>query len=195
MYECNFNTDYLKKAVQYNNYLLKHFWDRDNGGFFFAGDDNSDLPVRQKEIYDGAVPSGNSTAMLNLIRLSRFTGEPDLQAKAFDIADAFADTLKQSPSAFTQTLIALDFAAGPSYEIVIAGERNSADTLQFLKEIRKIYAPNRILLLNDGGDINKIATFIENKIRKENLTTLYVCRNYSCNNPITSPDKIVDLLN
>ncbi len=193
LYEANFETAYLEKAILFNDYLLKHFWDESNGGFFFAGDDNKDLLVRQKEIYDGAVPSGNSVAMLNLLRLSRITGNTSLEEKSYSVAEAFSQSLTSSPFAFTQALAALDFALGPSFEVVISGEIDSKDTLQFLNKIRKYYIPNKILLLNDGKTINKIAPFTDNMIKTENKATLYVCRNYNCSFPTTSADVIPEI--
>ena len=71
LYETNFDIDYLKKALKFNEDLLEQFWDDKNGGFYFSADDDEDLLIRLKEIYDGAIPYGNSIAMLNLIRLGR----------------------------------------------------------------------------------------------------------------------------
>ena len=82
LYETTFEVDYLKKALALNGHLLKHFWDNKNGGFYFTADDGESLLIRQKEIYDGAIPSGNSIAMLNLLRLGRITADSSLEAKA-----------------------------------------------------------------------------------------------------------------
>ena len=194
VYESNFYSEYLNKAIQLNDYLLKHFWDDKYGGFFFAGDENSDLPVRQKEIYDGAVPSGNSVAMLNLLKLSRLTGNEDLEEKAYKIAEAFSKNFSNSPYAFTQALIAIDFALGPSYEIVIAGKNKSEDTELFLNKIRKIFIPNKILILNDGTGIHEIAPFVHDKNMIDGKAALYVCKNYNCTLPVTSPGEVPDLI-
>ena len=69
LYETTFETDYLEKALDFNQILLDHYWDNVNGGFFFTADDGETLLIRKKEIYDGAIPSGNSISMLNLLRL------------------------------------------------------------------------------------------------------------------------------
>ena len=82
LYETTFDVDYLKSALNLNEYLLKHFWDGKNAGFFFIADNGEDLLIRQKELYDGAIPSGNSIAMLNLLRLGRITADYDLEQKA-----------------------------------------------------------------------------------------------------------------
>ena len=84
-----------------------------------------DFLIRQKEIYDGAIPSGNSIAMLNLLRLGRITANSGLEQKAAKIGRAFFENVRQSPSAYTQLMIAIDFAVGPSYEVVIVGDPQS----------------------------------------------------------------------
>ncbi len=190
LYESDFNTTYLEKAISLNENLIHHFWDESIGGFFFAADDNKDLLVRQKEIYDGAVPSGNSVALLNLLRLARITGNTNLEAKANSITEAFSQSLTTSPFAFTQALIALDFALGPSYEVVLSAEKGSEQAFRFLDKIRSYFIPNKILILNDGNEIKNIAPFTGNKIKIGNKATLYVCRNYNCNFPTTSVNDI-----
>ncbi len=190
LYESDFEIAYLEKAISFNDYLLLHFRDEKDEGFFVSGDGSNDLPVRQKEFYDGAVPSGNSTALMNLLRLGRITGNSKLEEEAFKTARAFSKSLAATPSAYTQTLSGLLFAFGPSFELVLSGEKDSPETVLFLKKIRKLFIPGKVLILNDGGRINKIAPFTGNKPMADNKTTLYVCRNYNCKFPTTSPDDI-----
>ena len=82
LYEATFKPDYLRRALELNHIFFEIFGDEENGGFFFSVND-ADLPMgRQKLWYDGAVPSANSAAFLNLIRLGRFTGNPSFEEKA-----------------------------------------------------------------------------------------------------------------
>jgi uncharacterized protein YyaL (SSP411 family) len=87
------------------------------GGFYFTADDAEELIVRQKDIYDGAIPSGNSVAVLNLFRLARITANSDLEDKANKIMLAFSRDVKSVPSGYTQMMVGLDFGIGPSYEL------------------------------------------------------------------------------
>ncbi len=89
LYETEFDIKYLKTAIELNEYLIKHFWDNENGGFFFTSDEAEKLIVRQKDLYDGAIPSGNSVAALNLLRLARITGNTELEIKASLIGKVF----------------------------------------------------------------------------------------------------------
>ena len=131
--------------------MLEHFWDNQNGGFYFTADDGESLLIRQKEIYDGAIPSGNSIAMLNLLRLGRITADSSLEEKAAAIGRAFVENVSKMPSAYTQLMIAVDFAVGPSYEVVIAGDRRAAETGEMLRAVRSRFIPNKIIVFTSSG--------------------------------------------
>ena len=194
LYESSFKIFYLKKAIELNEYAIIHFWDDKTGGFFFISDQSEDLLIRQKEVYDGAVPSGNSVAILNLLRLGRITGNTAYEIKANLIVKTFSKNLTSFPSAFSQSLIALDFAFGPSYEIVISGNKNKHDTDLLLKKVREFFIPNKILILNDGKEIQEIAPFTSAQMMINNKATLYVCRNYSCSFPVTELKNVEEFL-
>ena len=198
LYETTFEVDYLKKALQFHQILSEHFWDNENGGFYFTADDGEDLLVRQKEIYDGAIPSGNSIAMLNLLRLGRFTTNPDLENKAAAIGRAFAADVLQMPSAYTQLLMAVDFALGPSYEVVITGNPGANDAEAMLRAIRREFVPNKIVIFLpaglDNSDINDIAPFTINQLPVDDKATAYVCTNYHCKTPTKDIEKMLSFL-
>ena len=104
-----------------NTYLQRNFLDSAHGGYFQTAVNAAQVPVRQKELYDGAVPSGNSVMLLNLLKLARITGDPSLQQEAERSSVFFGDRVERTPVNYTQFLSALDFAFGPGREIVIAG--------------------------------------------------------------------------
>jgi uncharacterized protein len=199
LYEATFDVNYLKTALELNAELIKNFWDEDNGGFYFTSNDVEELIVRQKEINDGAIPSGNSVAMLNLIRLGRITANSDLERKAARIGEVFSKVIKQYPSAFTQLLVALDFGIGPSYEVVIAGDSNAADTGFMLEALRKQFLPNKVVLFRasekNASDISRFAEYAKNHISLNGKATAYVCLNYKCQLPTTDVGKMLELLN
>ena len=137
LYEATFKVDYLEAALDLNKVFLRYFWDSERGGFYFTSSDGSELPVRKKEIYDGATPSGNSVAALNMLRLHRITGDPEFEKLADLLGRAFSASVNQFPSAYTQLLMALEFAVGPSNEIVITGRAGATDTARLLNELRR----------------------------------------------------------
>ncbi len=196
LYEATFAVEYLKAAIEFNDAAIEHFWDGSSGGFFFTADDSEDLIHRSKEIYDGAVPSGNAVAMSNLLRLGRITGNPSLEQKASELANAFSGIIARSPSNHTQLMIALDFAVGPSYEVVIVGDPDASR--EMLGKLRSEYIPNKVVIMKPADDespeITKIATFTKSQRGIDGKPTAYVCMNFNCKLPTTDPDKMLALL-
>ena len=184
----------LETALVLNEQCLAHFWDDEQAAFFFAPDDGEALIVRSKEAYDSAVPSGNSVMMMNLLRLSRLTGQTDLEQRANDLGNFFARTVMQQPSGFTAMLMALDFGEGPSFEVVIAGHPDADDTQAMLKALHTPYIPNKVVLLRPDGEaeaaaaIVAIAPFTEAQHSRDGAATAYVCRHFQCEQPTTSKD-------
>jgi len=190
LYEANFEVRNLKRAIALNDQLLAHFWDDKGGGLFFTADDGEPLPVRSKEVYDGAIPSGNSVAMLNFLRIASITGDAALEEKAAAIGRSFSTQVSRAPSAHAQLLCALDYGIGPSYEIVIAGQRENADTGAMVSALRTVFVPNKIVLFRPPGDapeISMLASFTANQKPRNGKATAYVCRNHQCDLPTTEP--------
>ncbi|MFX1266482.1 MAG: thioredoxin domain-containing protein [Promethearchaeota archaeon] len=198
MLEATFNIKYLEIALELNEYLLKYFWDDHIGGFYFTSEYNEELLTRQKEIYDGAIPSGNSVSMLNLLRLSYITGDYILEEKADILSRVFSEKLEASPLAYTQFMVAADFAVGPTYSLIIAGKSNSKDTINILEAVENEYLPNKVLLLRkmeqENPDIDKFSNFVQFFDDKDNKATAYVCINKTCKPPSHEIDKILEYL-
>jgi uncharacterized protein YyaL (SSP411 family) len=199
LYETIFDVHYLKTALELNNEMVKYFWDEQDGGFYFTADDAEELIVRQKEIYDGAIPSGNSVAVLNLFRLARITADPDHEDKANKIMLAFSKDVKGSPSGYTQMMVGLGFGIGPSYEIVIVGNQQADDTNNMLKSLRKHFIPNKVVLFKpvdqESPNIAHLAKYTEFHSSIEGKATAYVCRDFACKMPVTDTEEMLKLLN
>ena len=199
LYEASFIPRYLKEALRLTDIMLKHFYDSDQGGFFQTSDLNKDVLVRRKEIYDGAVPSGNSVAMLNLLRLGRMTGNPEYEEKSVAIGRTFARGIRRSPVSHTQALSALDFGLGPSFEVVIAGPPELGETERMLDLVRREFIPHKVLLFHpttpDQREIEEIAPYTKELQSINGQATAYVCQNYQCRLPVTDPEKMMELLN
>jgi len=198
LYEATFELYYLETALGLNEDFIRHFWDHENGGFYFTADDGERLLVRQKKIYDGAVPSGNSVAMLNLLRLGRIIASADFEEKAAEIGRAFYGNVSQLPSAHTQLMAAADFAIGPSYEVVIAGDLQANDTRQMLDAIRGTFIPNKIVILHPTDvkppSIDNIIPFIKDYSSIDGKATAYVCLDYNCQLPTKDIGSMLELL-
>jgi uncharacterized protein YyaL (SSP411 family) len=198
LYLATFNPKYLKISLVLNDYLIDHFWDKKNGGLYFTSDTNEKLLTRTKEIYDGAIPSSNSVTMYNLIRLARITGNKDLEKKAKQIGNTFSEQITQMPSGYTQLIISLDFIIGPSFEIVIVGNKDNKDTQKIIKSINSIYLPNKVVILKEPNSKNKlieeIVPFIKDYSQIKNQATIYVCKNQKCQLPTTDIEKMKHLI-
>ncbi|MFQ5823754.1 MAG: thioredoxin domain-containing protein [bacterium] len=198
LYEATFDVSYLQNAIKLNNLMLSFFWDAENGGLFFSADSLKELLVRTKEIYDGAIPSGNSVAALNLLRLGRITANEEFEKKSAAIGRAFAKQVQQSPLAHSQLMNAIDFAVGPAYEVVIAGDSRAEDTKAMLLALQKKYVPNKIVLLHPSEQnfppIAQIAEFTRYQTSLNGKATAYVCLNYACKSPTNDVEEMLSLL-
>jgi len=198
LYETTFNVHFLDNAIQFNEIMLEHFWDEKNGGFFFTPDFGEKLIFRDKETYDGAIPSGNSVALLNLLKLAKITGKTELEEKAELLSIAFAENVKKAETAHSMMLTSFDFALGPSFEVVVAGIQDAEDTKAFLKNLNLKFIPNKIVLFKPTNEkfpeITRIAEFTKEHKAIENKTTAYVCKNHVCSLPTNDPLKMMEML-
>ncbi|GAH30990.1 unnamed protein product [marine sediment metagenome] len=198
LYKATFDTFYLKTAIDLTEDQVNHFWDSFIGGFFFTAEDGEKLLARQKEIYDGAIPSGNSVAMLNLLKLAQLTGNQDYEKKADHISRVFAENIRKSPVAHTFLLTAVDYAVGPTYSLVIAGDTGKEDTNDMLSEIKKHFLPNKSLIFRPtektSPEIDELSNFVQYFGKLDGKATAYVCINKSCKVPTNDVNKALEYL-
>jgi len=194
LYEATFRLDWLRAALALNGALLAQFWDEREGGLFFTPAQGEKLLVRKKELYDGAVPSANSVAALNFIRLARLTGDSGLERRAEAIFRAFSGMLESNPGAFSQALCALDFSLGPSREVVLTLP-DHADTAAepFIRALWSVFEPNRTVLLRrpaEAESLAALAPFTRDMEAPEGAAAAFVCREGACSLPLTDPSRL-----
>ncbi len=188
LYQTTYDLTFAEEAKLLQEKMTADFWDEQNGGYFSTPAGSTELPVRPKELYDGAIPSANSVALFNLVLLSRLTGDPQWDERVQAQISAFAGTLKAQPQAFTYFLCALDFALSPGQEIIITGEPQAADTRQLLKALNLNYTPNKVAMVKSGVNaqrLAKFAGFTDGLQVLEGQATAHVCRNGSCTDSTT----------
>jgi len=193
LYEATFEIEYLQQAVRLGEDMLRFFWDKENGGFYFTAYDAEELLFRQKGIYDGAIPSGNSIAALNLVRLSHLTLNKQWEEKLEKLFLNFASKIMSASSAHAQMLVALDFVFGPSKEIVIASSRQE-DVSKFHETIYDFFIPNKVILLHDTPEVSQISPFVQNQLPLGGKTTIYVCENHVCKLPVKELEAFKNML-
>jgi uncharacterized protein YyaL (SSP411 family) len=198
LYEATFEARYLATAIELQHQTDTLFADEDHGGYFFSAADNEKLLVRQKEVYDGAIPSGNSTAAVNLVLLARLTGDSAWEKSADKVISAFAAEVTGQPSAHAQLVSALQLRISPSLEIVIIGDPAGADTRALIETARKSYLPGAAVLVvptGKGGDpIRELVPFTSAYETVDGRAAAYVCRNFECKLPTTDPVKLAEML-
>jgi hypothetical protein len=199
LYEASFETQYLEKAIELTEEQIKLFWDSSIGAFFFTAEDAESLLTRQKETYDGAIPSGNSVAMLNLLRLAQLTGNDEYEKKADHLGRVFAESVRANPVAHSLMMVAVDYAVGPTYSLVIAGDSGKEDTILMLNEVRKQFLPNKALIFRPteklNPEIDKFSNFIQFFDKYEEKATAFVCINKTCKAPTNDINKAIEHLN
>jgi uncharacterized protein YyaL (SSP411 family) len=208
LYEATFEPSWLAESLRLHQELVDRTWDGDAAGFFTAAADASDLPVRQKEVYDGATPSANAVAWYNTLRLARLTGEPSLEELAARQEAAFARTILRMPSAYTMWLMALDFRVGPSHEVVIAapgpiagtGDKGDdlAGTAALIDALRARFLPRTVMLgksgSKDGDEITRLAPFVAGHTPVDEQAAAFVCTDFACQAPVTGPGALLRAL-
>jgi hypothetical protein len=193
LYEATYEPRYLGESARLTSEMLELFWDEDNGGLFFTPDDGEQLLTRRKEIYDGAVPSANSVALLNLLRLGSAAARPELEERADALGRAFAGAIARHPAGHTMFLSALDYGLGPSVELIIVGDGAGKDTRALLAATRARFLPNKVVLLRppgEAGDLLALVPWIEHHVQVDGRATAYVCRDHECRLPINEPDAL-----
>lgn len=195
LYELTGEARYLGAAIRTEEYLTRHFLDTRRGGYFTTHDEVTGLPARQREIYDGALPSANSIAMKNLLRLGLMTSIPDYHVRARDLARSFSGLVAASPTGYTAYLSSLDFALGPAASIVIVGDEGDEETVRLKKTINSRFLPSVVLLHRPGhediAEIDRISGFTGSMRENGGKATAYICVNNSCTLPMTDHASII----
>ncbi len=198
LYEAQFDTRNLDAALSLTEKQIELFEDKASGAFFSSGADDSSLVMRLKEDYDGAEPSGNSVALLNLLRLAQITDRKDLRETADRALAAFAPRIMSAPVGVPQMLVAWEYSLSKPKQIILVGEKSAESTGAMLSVLNERFVPNRIVLLIEGAEAReKLAAWlpvIETMGQIGGTATAYVCEDYSCKLPTSDPLKFAELL-
>jgi uncharacterized protein len=198
LYQATFKVKYLKKAIDLMKEQINIFWDENSGGFFFTSTREEEVLFRTKEVYDGAIPSGNSVSLLNLLKLGRITGETFFDEYGNKLQQAFSKTVGEVPIGYTQMLIGIDFSLGPTAEIVIAGDAENTTTKEMVAAIQRSYLPRKVLVFNpsneENPEINDIAEYTRGQNEIDGKATAYVCTNFACSKPVFDASELLNRL-
>jgi uncharacterized protein YyaL (SSP411 family) len=198
LYEATFAPEHLSAAIELARAMKGLFWDERDGGFTLQGKDQEAILVRPKDVYDGAIPSGNSAAALALLRLGALTADAEFDDVGRKTIEAFSSDIDRSPAGYTAMLSALDFSVGPSVEIVLAGQPESEGVRRMVEAIRSRYIPRMVMAVRpdgrEGERLAKLAPFLEGQRAIDGKPTAYVCRNHACSLPTHDTAEMLKLI-
>ncbi|MDD4736280.1 MAG: thioredoxin domain-containing protein [Kiritimatiellae bacterium] len=198
LYETTFDLQWIKWAMELQQRQDELFWDNTDGGYFTTTGKDTTILLRSKEDYDGAEPSPNSIAALNLLRLAQMLDRADWRERAEKTLRAFEPQLERTPSAMPLMLVALDRLHAPPKQIVIAGPRDAPDTQAMLREIHGRFMPDTVVMVVHGGAeqafFSEQVEFMKNIAPRNGRATAYVCENFACRLPTNDVKEMERLL-
>ncbi|VBB05775.1 six-hairpin glycosidase [Lucifera butyrica] len=196
LYSATFAVKYIRQGMELSREMKRLFWDSQHGGFYFYGIDGEPLLSRPKEVYDGALPSGNSVAIWGLLKLARLTGDSETGELAEQSLAAFSGEVSRYPKAYSFYLLGLDYYLSPPRHIVIAGAAEEG-TKAMLTALSRTYLPDTDILFNNSQLQDESGTALPLLNGKEALqgkATAYVCRDFACQAPVTDMNALLQSL-
>jgi len=188
MYEASLEPRYLVSARMLADIILDRFLDREKGGFFFTSEDHEALIARSKAAFDGSTPSGNSAAIMVLLRLAQYTGEDRYRSEAERALRLFREFIEKQPFGFSHMLEAVDLFQRGATEVVLVGDSATAEFRSWVERLGLLYVPNLSIFTADPSGTAANGTLPEQVRGKRALDgrlTAYVCRQRTCTAPIT----------
>lgn len=181
LYFATHNKKYLKSAVELTDTMIKEYYNNKNGAFYLTKN-TDELILRTKEIYDGAIPSGNSVAAYVLYLLYRITGENKYLEHSTGTLNCFAREIKSIKSAHSFALLTQDLVSSEPIDVVIASN-NTTETDKFIERIRNKYIKNLVLIVKEDNEVDELIPHVRDiQIKDEALA--YVCKNFACGMPL-----------
>ena len=196
LYQATLNPVYLQEAVKLQQQFDLDFYDDTHGGYFFTSGSSEKLLGRQKEIYDGALPSSNSAAIWNNYYLGAITGNTGYTSRAIEICRAFSEQITDAPTGYTWAVNGYQLLRADRAEIVITAETETPESRRLTELCRNHMPAGSVILLLTSQNrhlLNTLAPFTRN-FELSDIPRVYICRNYSCRSPVTEPEEIIQIL-
>jgi hypothetical protein len=190
LHESTFEQRWLDEATRLADSMIDLFWDEPSAVFFDTGRDHEQLVVRPRDMFDNATPSGGSSAAFALLRLGAFTGNTDYERYAVSSIRSVREYLDRVPTGFANWLAALDFYLSTPKEIAVIGPRSHPSTIDLLRVVHQRYLPNRVLAGSEAPAANATSPLPAARDMIDGKPTVYVCENYTCQLPVTTPEAL-----
>jgi hypothetical protein len=189
LYQADGNVHWYAAAKELAGRMRVLFSDPD-GGFFDTGGDHEALLLRPKDLQDNATPSGNALAACALLQLAAYEGQPDWRAQAETMIAGASDQMVRYPTAFAQWLQAADFALGPVQEVAIIGEAVDAQTQALAGVLWNAFRPRLVVAVSTAPPHPAAPALLRERQMLNNRPTAYVCRDFACLQPVTTPQEL-----
>jgi uncharacterized protein YyaL (SSP411 family) len=193
LYEATFDRRWLDLALAITETQIALFADP-AGGFFSTSGRDASVLIRMKDDYDGAEPSGNSVAAVNLIKLAELYGREDLRARAEGTVRAFAGKLRESPHGMPLLLVAYGMLVDAPADVVIVAEKDQPGLAEIQRALEARFVPNRVQQLADRSAREHAPPWIAAMTAIDGKPTIYVCRDRACERPTTDVGELARLL-
>ena len=186
--EITSDTEYLDKAKELTEYVLKYFIDAESGYFFFTPEGQEDIIIRKKEVYDGAVSSGNSVMAFNLNNLGIIYDQASWKQQSIKMLSGLQQAIVRYPGSFGVWAAEVQNFIRGHNELAIIGNDYQNRRDQLLSR----YSPN--LVIQAAAESNRNFPLLKEKTTEYGETMYYLCRQYVCLTPTSNPLIIQDLL-
>ncbi len=197
LYQASFQTRHLGAALNLTARLRSTFTNQDTGSFYTAPAGDPHLILRMDDGYDGAEPSGNSIAVLDLLRTAEYTDQAATRQAASKALSAFSTRIQKDPEGYPQMLSAFLFQQAKPKQVILVGPRGEAMD-KMLRVLQSRFLPNSIALVvsseAERGFFKPHLDVVESMTSKGGLPTAYVCENYACKLPVNNPARFAELL-
>ena len=196
LFEATADLRWLERAIELDQILADQFDDPENGGFFMTADDHEALIAREKPVLDGALPSGNAVALMNLLRLNALTLEPSYLKRAKKGFSAFSTLMEANPSAFGEMLLALEDFLHPPHQVIVVTPAGG-DAASFKDRLRRAFLPGSLVMIVSESHAAKLARrlpLFREKLAAGGKATAYACQNGACQLPVTTGDALMQQL-
>lgn len=196
LYQATFKPTYLETALIIQERFDDLFYDKEYGGYYFTSNSADPLLGRQKEIYDGAMPSSNSVAALNCFRLFSMTAKPEYNDQFQQLFRAFSDPISDAPAGYTAALQAWSQYQDGASQIIITVPEFNRDLLSMINKIKKVASPGSTFLLKTNqieSQLNKNSELMRNYTIDDQLT-IYICSQFKCKTPVHTYQEALDML-
>lgn len=182
--EISSDTSYLLKAKELMTAAIELFGEEETGYFFFTADNQADIVVRKKEIYDGAVPSGNAVMAVNLQQLGIIFNKPEWIERSSKMLLGLQDVLVRYPGSFGVWAGLLQNRINGFRELAIVGEGHETKR----DEVLSWYRPN--VIVQTSTKSNSSFPLLLNRDSPGGDTLFYLCKEYACLRPTAETQEI-----